>query len=73
MGVQHIISVAVPLEKLLRESDIIILSCALNEHTRSLLQHSNDIFDSNFDGTDLINETTLALMKPNAIIINTAR
>ena len=27
----------VPLETLLRDSDIIIISCALNEHTKSLL------------------------------------
>jgi phosphoglycerate dehydrogenase-like enzyme len=47
---------AVPLEQLLRESDIVAIHCPLNRQTRGL-----------------IGAKEFALMKPGAILINTAR
>lgn len=46
----------VPLDELLRESDVVSLHCFLNKETRGM-----------------INAEKLALMKPTAVIINTAR
>lgn len=45
-----------PLEELLRSSDVVTLNCELNDSTRNL-----------------INAGTLALMKPDAILVNAAR
>ena len=47
---------AVPLEKLLRESDIVSIHCPLNQQTRGM-----------------IGAKEFALMKPGAMLINTAR
>jgi phosphoglycerate dehydrogenase-like enzyme len=46
----------VPLERLMRESDFVVVACLLNEETRHL-----------------IGAPQLALMKPNAYLINVAR
>jgi len=46
----------IPIEELLKQSDIITLHCPLTPETKNL-----------------INEQTLSLMKPTAILINTAR